>query len=37
MKNPIVNPRDGSIIEPSNTWLYLKVVKAKGTPEEKVL
>lgn len=37
MKDPIVNPRDGSIIEPSNTWLYLKVVKAKGTPEEKVL
>lgn len=37
MKDPIINPHDGSIIEPSNTWLYLKVVKAKGKPEEKVL
>lgn len=37
MKNLIVNPHDGSIIEPSNTWLYLKVVKAKGTLEEKIL
>ena len=32
MKNPIVNPHDGSIIEPSNTWLYFKMIKVIINP-----
>ena len=37
MKDPIVNPRDGSVIEPSNTWLYLQVVKTKAENKQEVL